>query len=328
VLVVVAVVIVVSVLTVGAATPEAVAAGTEVLSTGEAVLIGAEAGAAAGAAGGFVGAALYGGTLDEDIQAAVKGGVIGAFSGAAFAGVGSAFTPSVGQELTTTSEIEWAAAHGVVGGAKSLAEGGNFWTGFIAGAATKATSFGGSFGNYAADTSRAAVVGGTVAVLTGDKFENGAITGAFSYAFNDGLHGLADNSKPVWKSPSEWSEEDNRKWEGVEVGWFAPTDVVAAGLGLAAGWVADALWGTGEATSEYTLTQTVQNNLATRPYLNSPLLVQEIESTGLGVPDPGGIPGALRYDVPGAFNGSQGTYQLVIHPETNTIYHFLFKSGL
>jgi len=81
------------------------------------------------------------------------------------------------------------------------------------------------------------------------------------------------------------------------------------------------------ATSEYTLTQTATNNLATRPYINSPLTVQEIESTGLGVPDPGGIPGALRYDVPGSFRGSTGAYELVIHPEDRIIYHFLFRSG-
>lgn len=60
-------------------------------------------------------------------------------------------------------------------------------------------------------------------------------------------------------------------------------------------------------TGEYTLTQTVENNLGSRPYLNSPLTIQEIQSTGLGVPDPGGLPGALRYDVPGSFNGSNGT---------------------
>ncbi len=322
VLVVVAVVVVVSVLTVGAATPEAVTAG-------EAVLIGAEAGAAAGAAGGFVGAALYGGTLDEDIQAAIKGGVIGAISGAAFAGVGSAFTPAAGQQLTTTSEIEWAAAHGVVGGAKSVAEGGDFWTGFIAAAATKATSFGGTFGNFAADTTRAAVVGGTVAVLTGDKFENGAITGAFSYALNDGVHGAAYSPKSAWKSPSEWTEEEAREREGITTDWLSPVDLVGAAVGLGVVWAADAIWGSAalEATSEYSLTQTVENGVATRPYLNSPLLVQEIESTGLSVPDPGGIPGALRYDVPGSFNGSHGTYELVIHPEENTIYHFLFRSG-
>jgi hypothetical protein len=67
--------------------------------------------------------------------------------------------------------------------------------------------------------------------------------------------------------------------------------------------------------------------VASRPYINSPLLIQEIIDTGLGVADPGGIPGALRFDVPGTFNGSEGIYQLVID-EANTIYHFLFTSGL
>lgn len=36
-----------------------------------------------------------------------------------------------------------------------------------------------------------------------------------------------------------------------------------------------------------------------RPYMNSPHTVNEIISTGKGIADPGGIPGALRYDVPG-----------------------------
>jgi hypothetical protein len=46
---------------------------------------------AAGAAGAAVGTALYGGSLDDVLAAAVKGAVIGAFSGLAFYGVGSAF---------------------------------------------------------------------------------------------------------------------------------------------------------------------------------------------------------------------------------------------
>lgn len=87
----------------------------------------------------------------------------------------------------------------------------------------------------------------------------------------------------------------------------------------------EAAKGTGE--SEYTLTQTVENNLSSRPYLNSPLTIQEIQSTGLGVPDPGGLPGALRYDAPSSFNGSNGTWQLVVDPSTNVVYHFLFTSG-
>jgi len=37
--------------------------------------------------------------------------------------------------------------------------------------------------------------------------------------------------------------------------------------------------------TEYTLTKTVAGNLATRPFLNSPLLVQEIMSAGPGAAD-------------------------------------------
>ena len=54
---------------------------------------------------------------------------------------------------------------------------------------------------------------------------------------------------------------------------------------------------------------------------------QEIQAAGSGVPDPGGLPGALRYDVPGSFNGSSGTYELAIDPKTNTVYHFNLVSG-
>jgi hypothetical protein len=80
-------------------------------------------------------------------------------------------------------------AHGVVGGAKASVEGGDFWRGFIAAAATKAVNlYGPQYNNFAARDASAAVVGGTTAQLTGGKFVNGAITGAFSYAFNDFLH--------------------------------------------------------------------------------------------------------------------------------------------
>jgi RHS repeat-associated protein len=92
------------------------------------------------------------------------------------------------------------------------------------------------------------------------------------------------------------------------------------------------------APTEYNYTNTVENNAASRPYINSPLTIQEITSTGAGASDPGGIPGALRYDVPGTVSRPgatvgapnatiTGTYELVIDPKTNTVYHFLFKSG-
>lgn len=87
---------------------------------------------------------------------------------------------------------------------------------------------------------------------------------------------------------------------------------------------------------EFTYTRTAGNHIndivtrgafkgeLSRPYMNSPLTIREIMSSGKGVPDPGGLPGALRYDVPGQFRGTQGNWELVVDPKTNTIYHFLF----
>lgn len=180
VVVVVIVVIVIEVVTLGAATAAVGPLAGAILT-----------GMAAGAAGGALGAALYGGTLDDVLAAAVKGAVIGGISAGVTYGVGSYFQAAQGanEALTTSQEIESIAAHGVVGGAKQAAEGGDFWQGFVAGAVTKASSaYGPDFDNLAANVTRAAVVGGTVSSITGGKFANGAIVGAFSYAFNDALH--------------------------------------------------------------------------------------------------------------------------------------------
>ena len=43
--------------------------------------------------------------------------------------------------------------------------------------------------------------------------------------------------------------------------------------------------------------------------------------------DPGGVAGALKWEVAGSFNGSSGTWELVLDPTTNTVLHFLFTSG-
>ena len=59
--------------------------------------------------------------------------------------------------------------------------------------------------------------------------------------------------------------------------------------------------------------------------MKSPLTIEEIIAAGNPVPDPGGISGGLRWDVPGSLRGSEGAWELVIHPDTNVIYHFNFK---
>jgi hypothetical protein len=60
-----------------------------------------------------------------------------------------------------------------------------------------------------------------------------------------------------------------------------------------------------------------------RPYMNSPLTIQEIMSTGKGTLD-ATFKGGMNWKVPGTFRGSQGIWQLGINPKTNVIYHFNF----
>jgi hypothetical protein len=77
---------------------------------------------------------------------------------------------------------------------------------------------------------------------------------------------------------------------------------------------------------EYTITKTVANNLATRPYINSPSTITNIMKLGKGVRD-AYFKGGINYKVPGSFNGSNGIFELGINPETNVIYHFVFKTA-
>ena len=88
-----------------------------------------------------------------------------------------------------------------------------------------------------------------------------------------------------------------------------------------------------------TLSRTVANHLddvsklgqPVRPYLNSTLVMREIMEAGKPVPDPGGVPGALRWNVPGSIMlgsarvATQGTWELVIDTRTSTVLHFVFK---
>jgi hypothetical protein len=161
-----------------------------VASLGTAIL----SGMAAGATAGGLSAALYGGNLNDVLTGAVKGAVIGAFSGAAFYGVGQ-LTAGVG----FLNDVEAVAGHGTVGGLREVAYGGDFWQGFESGAIAKTSDLVIPLSDSRAlNTARAALVGGTVASISGGNFANGAVTGAFSYAFNDALH----SQTPVERQPA------------------------------------------------------------------------------------------------------------------------------
>ena len=47
--------------------------------------------------------------------------------------------------------------------------------------------------------------------------------------------------------------------------------------------------------------------------------------SGNGTPD-AFFKGGMNWKVPGTFQGSNGIFELGLNPETNTIYHFLFKN--
>ena len=152
-----------------------------------------------GGVSGAVGAAATGGDI-------LKGALVGAFSAAAFYGVGHAInwteasgSPGVfGTKLTGGAFAAKVLAHGMVGGVMSVLQGVKFGSGFASAGVTQAFSgaidgIGGkvgsdawaSAGNRAARIACAAVVGGTTSEISGGKFANGAVTGAFSRAFND-----------------------------------------------------------------------------------------------------------------------------------------------
>jgi hypothetical protein len=186
-----------------------------------AVLVAATGGAASifvtsfwGAVGlggitGAVGAAVNGGNI-------LKGALTGAFSAAAFYGAGSAFS---GGDFGSSGYLAKVAAHGTVGGVMSVLQGGKFGHGFAAAGLTQAfsraiDSIGGAassaWSNAANKIRRvvaAAVVGRTASAISGGKFSNGAVTGAFSRAFNDEMHAQAEKQ-------SFWEHFKNRVMSG------------------------------------------------------------------------------------------------------------------
>lgn len=126
---------------------------------------------AIGAITGGLQAALYGGTINDIL----KGAIIGAMSGALFAGA---------QQIGGTSVVGSAVSQGVAGGGSSLLSGGDFSKGFFTASISRGLVPGientpGAGYRVAAS----AVLGGAVAAIRGDRFEDGAINAAMARLF-------------------------------------------------------------------------------------------------------------------------------------------------
>ena len=76
-----------------------------------------------------------------------------------------------------------------------------------------------------------------------------------------------------------------------------------------------------------TLSGTDAQQIFSRSYIRSPHLIQMIIRYGRVSPDPQGVKNAVLYTHPGTFNGSVGTFELVINVKTKTVLHFLFRGG-
>lgn len=102
-----------------------------------------------------------------------------------FYGVGSGFEWAADQSWAAGNEallqVAKVTAHGVVGGASSVASGGKFG----AGALSALVPAGGRELGFGNDILSAALLGGTASVVGGGKFANGAMTGAMGYAFGN-----------------------------------------------------------------------------------------------------------------------------------------------
>ena len=112
-------------------------------------------------------------------------------SAAAFNAVGDVFK-NVNASFLSPGHIAKTVAHGAVGGAISKLRGGEFKSGFLAGAFAQFAAPGLSYLDQYAPTpvgvAAAAVAGGVGEELGGGKFANGAFTGAFSRLHNDLKH--------------------------------------------------------------------------------------------------------------------------------------------
>jgi len=152
------------------------------------------------------GVAIGGGALAGLVNAGnLRGALYGAFSAAAFHGVGTYFSNirgaaaknlgRFGNFVKDNLRLTKTIAHGLTGGIMNELQGGKFAHGFLSAGATQALApeidgigIGDgalSFGDRALRVASAAALGGAVSEITGGKFANGAVTGAFSRAFND-----------------------------------------------------------------------------------------------------------------------------------------------
>ena len=166
--------------------------------TAASIVACAVAGAGAGFVGGVVATKLYGGSWNQAFNNGLKGAAVGAVSGGVAGGIGGYFGHSSsffnpGEGGYTTAGLK-ALAHGtsraLIAKAQGQSMSGGFWSGFASSGFSVGTE---DYGGFTGRTTIMAIVGGTVSEMTGGKFANGAVSGAFVHMFNA-------ESENIWKN--------------------------------------------------------------------------------------------------------------------------------
>ena len=175
-------------------------------------------GAAAGFAASFTATMLYGGTVSDALKSGAKGAAIGAVSAGLTYGVGSgsgALRAADGGATAASVGVK-VAGHAVVQGAMEEADGGQFQHGFYAGAVSAGFGAATEGNSRTARLIGAAAAGGTTSAMSGGKFSNGAITGAYVMLFNDFLHEQPKKPKSLTDADFISCTDNNYELQGTE----------------------------------------------------------------------------------------------------------------
>jgi RHS repeat-associated protein len=192
-------------------------------------------GAVAGFASGVGIAKLNGASWSQAFRAGAKGAVYGAISGAVAYGIGNYFSHnssflSPGSKGMANAFAK-AVVHGVSRAAMAYARGQKvssaFWSGFVASGFSVGSK---GFGGWESGTAISVVVSGTVSKITGGKFANGAVTGAFVHLFNDMMLENTGAANGFHRRLSVYNKDGKRLY-GISFG-VKPGESIFGGVGV------------------------------------------------------------------------------------------------
>ncbi|MBD3788941.1 MAG: hypothetical protein IE885_01020, partial [Campylobacterales bacterium] len=142
-------------------------------------------GAAVGAISGFAGVLINGGSMSDAFGGMLKGAITGMMGGAVASELGDIYGHSTNlfSEGSFVSALKKAILHGIARGSIDAMQGGKFGASFAGGFVSSGFAVSQKWGTVESRTVVMAMVGGATSEITGGKFANGAISGAFVHLF-------------------------------------------------------------------------------------------------------------------------------------------------